>query len=212
MRRVFALFLACSCAFSQVVSPSANPQQDENFVVRINVNLVQIDAVVTDSKGHRVTDLKSEDFEVLQDGAPQKITSFSYVAEGVKPALQTAVAAQSKDATPPPPIRLKADQVHRVIALVVDDLGISPSGVAEVRAALKKFVDNDIQPGDMVAIIRTGAGIGALQQFTTDKRLLYASIDRVKFNFNGRVSSFSPINPAHVFDANSTLALPPQGV
>ncbi|HET6176463.1 MAG TPA: VWA domain-containing protein [Candidatus Sulfotelmatobacter sp.] len=214
MRRVFALFLACSCAFSQVATPNANPQQDENFVVRINVNLVQIDAVVTDSKGHRVTDLKAEDFEVFQDGALQKITNFSSVAEGIKPVQQTAVAPQPKGAplTPPPPVRLKPDQVHRVIALVVDDLGISPSGVAQVRAALKKFVDNDLQPGDMVAIIRTGAGIGALQQFTIDRRLLYASIDRVKFNFNGRVSSFSPINPAHVFDANSTLSLPPQGV
>jgi len=46
-----------------------------------------------------------------------------------------------------------------------------------------------------VAIIRTGAGVGALQQFTADKRLLYAAIERVKWNSNGRagIAAFAPI-------------------
>ena len=52
-----------------------------------------------------------------------------------------------------------------------------------------------MQDGDLVAIIRTGAGIGALQQFTSDKRLLYAAIEKVKWNPNGSggVSAFAPI-------------------
>src|SRR6185436_4514852 len=49
------------------------------FVIRINVNLVQVDAIVTDSKGKPVTDLRAEDFEVLQDGKPQAITNFEFV-------------------------------------------------------------------------------------------------------------------------------------
>jgi len=47
---------------------------------------------------------------------------------------------------------------------------------------LKKFVDEQMQDGDLVAIIRTGAGIGALQQFTTDKRQLHAAIESVRWN------------------------------
>src|SRR5690606_10819368 len=35
---------------------------------------------------------------------------------------------------------------------------------------------------DMVAIVRTGSGVGALQQFTTDKRLLLAAINALKPN------------------------------
>ncbi|MCA1628756.1 MAG: VWA domain-containing protein, partial [Acidobacteria bacterium] len=63
------------------------------------------------------------------------------------------------------------------------------------RNALKKFVDEQMQPNDLVAIIRTGAGIGALQQFTSDKRMLYAAIERVKFNLNGRggIGVFAPL-------------------
>jgi VWFA-related protein len=66
-----------------------------------------------------------------------------------------------------------------------------------VRRALKKFVDEQIQPGDLVAIIRTSGGIGALQQFTTDKRQLYAAIERVRWYMNGRagISAFAPIEP-----------------
>ncbi|HZM85398.1 MAG TPA: VWA domain-containing protein, partial [Blastocatellia bacterium] len=53
-------------------------------------------------------------------------------------------------------------------------------------------------PGDLVAIIRTGAGMGALQQFTADKRLLYAAIERVRYNlmFGSGLGAFKPMTSA----------------
>lgn len=88
--------------------------------------------------------------------------------------------------------------MRRTIALVVDDLGLSFESTVHVRNALKKFVDKQMQPGDLAATIRTGAGMGALQQFTSDKRLLYAAIERVRWNAHGRsgVSAFAPIQSA----------------
>ena len=52
-----------------------------------------------------------------------------------------------------------------------------------------------MQNGDLVAIIRTGGGIGALQQFTTDRRQLYAAIEKVRWNpFGaGKIGAFAPI-------------------
>lgn len=58
--------------------PQTSPGDDE--VVRITTNLVQIDAVVTDKNGKPVTDLRAEDFVILEDKRPQKITAFSYVS------------------------------------------------------------------------------------------------------------------------------------
>jgi len=54
-----------------------------------------------------------------------------------------------------------------------------------------------MQEGDLVAIIRTGAGIGALQQFTNDRRQLYAAIERVRWNpiGNGNIGAFAPLEP-----------------
>jgi hypothetical protein len=46
----------------------------------------------------------------------------------------------------------------------VDDLGLSFQSTHFVRRALKQFVDQQIQAGDLVAIIRTSGGMGALQQ------------------------------------------------
>ena len=196
----------------------AKPAKEED-VVRISVTLVQVDAVVTDKQGKPVTDLKSSDFEIYEDGRKQHITNFSFVGaqpESVPvPAVApTKPAPKSKATLPPgPPVRLRSDQVRRTIALVVDDLGLSFESTGAVRDALKKFVDQQMQPGDLVAIIRTGAGMGALQQFTADKRQLYAAIERVRWNMNGRsgVGAFAPIDsnasgPRSNREANSRIS------
>jgi VWFA-related protein len=66
----------------------------------------------------------------------------------------------------------------------------------KTRRSLKKFVEEQMSDGDLVAIIRVGIGMGALQQFTSDKRQLLANIERLKFNplGRGRIGSFAPIN------------------
>src|SRR5262245_15217160 len=139
--------------------------------IRVGVDLVRIDATVTDERGRHVPDLSSRDFEVLQDGRRQTITTFAYVAAGDSSSLTGGVA------TPPGLARTpSADQVRRTIAIVVDDLGLSFESTYRVREQLRKFVDREVQPGDLVAILRTGAGMGALQQFTTDRRMLHAAV------------------------------------
>src|SRR5579872_3745323 len=150
---------------------TAFSQETADTTIRISVNLVQVDAVVTDSKGKHVSDLQASDFQILQDGKPQKITHFSYIATAApKPATPPGATQVADKKTPPPPstpgTRLKVNQVRRTIALVVDDLGLSFESMAQVRSSLKKFVDTQMEPGDLVAIMRTGAGMGALQSFT----------------------------------------------
>ncbi|MFL6437450.1 MAG: VWA domain-containing protein [Terriglobales bacterium] len=209
MRCLLAVLLICTSASPQQPTGTDGPHKDDStdFVVRINVNLVQVDAVVTDAKGSPVTGLTAKDFEVLQDGVPQTITNFSYVAEGMRStsALPAPSPAKTDLSIPVPPIPLTREHVRRTIVLMVDDLGLSLTGVAYVRVALKKFVDHDMQPGDIVAIVRTGGGVGALQQLTKDKRLLYAAIDQVKFHFMARAASFAPV------DLSRTLEAPSEG-
>ncbi len=149
------------------------------------MNLVQLDAVVTDRKGKQVTDLAAGDFDLLQDGKPQVITNLSYVriADPTGPAPALRPVKTPLDTVPAPPVKLAPNQVRRTIALIVDDLNLSFVNIARVRQALATFVDEQMQPGDLAAILRTSAGIGALQEFTTDKRLLHAAIDRVRWTF-----------------------------
>jgi hypothetical protein len=62
---------------------------------------------------------------------------------------------------------------------VVDDLGLSFDSITRVRESISRWVDNEMQPTDLVAVIRTSAGMGSLQQFTSDKRILRAAIELV---------------------------------
>ncbi|HKV40676.1 MAG TPA: VWA domain-containing protein, partial [Blastocatellia bacterium] len=167
-------------------NPTGSKQdaKSKDQVVRISVTLVQVDAIVTDSKGRQVTDLKPEDFQVVEDGKPQEITNFSYISVNERPS--GTKPARTASTTPlAPPVRLRRDQVKRTVALVVNDLGMSFTNMVYVRQALRKFVDEDMQPGDLVAIIRTGSGVGALQQFTADKRELYSAIEGIRWRFRG---------------------------
>lgn len=178
------------------VSASQNPQGPGDVdVVKITTKLVQVDAVVTSKDGKPVTDLRLDEIEIREDGRPQKITHFSFVTSDPTAASPKPLPGPDKNAPAPPPVRLRPEQVRRTIALVVDDLGLSFESTHYVRRALKKFVDEQMQPGDLVAIIRTSGGIGALQQFTSDKRQLYAAIERVQWSLTGRaqIGAFAPI-------------------
>jgi VWFA-related protein len=208
-RNPATIILTCAliAAVHAQTTNSPSPAQREEVstqkpedVVRITTNLVQVDVTVLDQKGQLVSGLTADDFIVTEDGQPKKITNFSFITPSntvtPSPAAHPSVkpASGAAPVPPPPPVTLRRDQVRRTMALVVDDLGLSFESSHYVRAALRKFVDEQMQPGDLVAIIRTGAGMGALQQFTADKRMLYAAIERVRYNLNSRgFNAFAPI-------------------
>ncbi|MEQ1607181.1 MAG: VWA domain-containing protein [Pyrinomonadaceae bacterium] len=187
-------FAVSASAQNNQITVRPTPQDDKD-VVRISTNLIQLDVSVTDKKGNPITDLKPEEVEIYENGKLQKISNFAFT-----PGMRTADNKDpKKDSTGTPVVLLpsapiRPEQVRRTIALVVDDLTLSFGSTVWVREALKKFVDEQMQDGDLVAIIRTGAGVGALQQFTADKRQLQAAINRVKFN-SGGLGSLAFFNP-----------------
>src|SRR5215813_1406391 len=161
--------------------PATRPGQD---VVRITTQLVQVDVVVTDKKDKHVEDLNEDDFELLVDGKKQQLTHFSHIS---LPMVKREPAPKKKaDAVVAPesmPTRqLEPEEVRRTIAFVVDDMGLSPPSMALARETLKTFVAEQMQDGDLVAIIRTGSGLGMLEQFTSDKRILYTAIENLVWN------------------------------
>ncbi len=196
MNAMFGILLGASVALGQQ-APVPPPNPEKNGVVfSVTSTLVQVDAVVTDGKGRNIADLAPDDFQVLIDGKPQPLTHFSYVRlSTAAPTTASVRAAKSGPALPPPPsAQLRPEDVRRTIVVMVDDLGLSFESMAFVRSSLRKFVENQIEPGDLVAVLRTGAGSGALQQFTADKRILLSVIDGLRWNPRGRsgVTAFEP--------------------
>ncbi|MEW6731307.1 MAG: VWA domain-containing protein [Acidobacteriota bacterium] len=193
---IFTLIICCllllPCDLGRFLLVSARQdKQAEDTVARTTTRLLQIDVVVTDKDGKQVTDLQPDDFEVFEDNQRQQITNFSYILlqreEGVSPVV--AATPHDKNSPPIAAINLRPEQVQRTIALVVDDLGLSIQGMFKTREALRKFIDEQMQPRDLVAIVRTGSsGSGALEQFTTNKEQLRTAIDKLRWNPLGRSS------------------------
>ena len=196
MRKYLAAFFVGLLFAAAASGQVTRPDTPSDGVVKISTSLIQIDVSVTDRKGRPITDLKPDEVEIYENGQKQKITGFSFVSN-IRKTVKPDKFDRSKPGIPEPPLVLRPDQVKRTIALVVDDLTLSFESAVHTRRALKKFVDEQMQDGDLVGIIRTGAGIGALQQFTSNKQQLYAAIERVKWNSagRGRFGSFDPIEP-----------------
>jgi VWFA-related protein len=174
-------FLSSSAVFScfgQTPPPTKTPVPSDADAIKISTTLIQIDVTVTDKNGKIISDLKAGDFEVFENGERQEITSFSFVSsESETVGIEKG---NVKKAFPNAP--LKPEQVRRTIALVVDDLTITYERFGYVKKSLRRFVDEQMRDGDFVAIARTGGTNGILQQFTGDRRQLYAAIEKLKWN------------------------------
>lgn len=193
----------------QEPNPAPQPIQPGDWpTFKTGTRLGTIDAVVVDDHGRQVTDLSPSDFEVVERGKKQPVRQALYIR--TQPGAGPTAPASAPDALLPAgttvsPLRARplatggaAPRGGRVIAIVVDDLGLSFESTASVRKALTRYVDTHVEPGDLVAIIRTAGGVGTLQQFTTDRRLLAAAIDRVRWTVQSRqgVGAFKPVVPA----------------
>lgn len=199
MRKTLLSFLIVSQMV--LVSGQQQPARPGDDVVTITTNLVQLDLIVTDKEGRHVNDLKPEDFEIFENGKSQRITHFSYVAANANPSSSTSQPGPDPETsrrTPGAiqPARVPREQVHRTYALVVDDLGLSFESFGYVRKALTSFLEEQIQPNDLVAILRTSGSIGVLTQFTSDRRQLKTAIEQLRWVPLGRggISALPTLN------------------
>ncbi|HXQ70959.1 MAG TPA: VWA domain-containing protein [Pyrinomonadaceae bacterium] len=190
-KRFLLALIAVLCA----ISPSLAQTQSDD-VVRITTNLVQIDVVVS-KNGKAITDLKAEDFEIFEDGKPQTIISFAYISNLSKNAADAVATPGApgtsgqdpntpSDPDSPPPIR--PDIPRRRIALVVDDYGLSAQSMAGVRRQLRKFIDKQLNPNDLIAIIRTSRARRELPQFTNDRARINKAWEQLEWNQCSRVN------------------------
>jgi VWFA-related protein len=148
-------------------------------VVKISTTVIQVDTTVTDKNGKIITDLKAEDFEIFENNEKRPITFFSFVPVG----SATPGKLKRENANPAlPTASLRPEQVRRTIALIVDDLTLDIYDLPLLRRSMRRFVAEQMRDGDLVAIARTGGSIGILEQFTSDRRQLYAAIEKIKWN------------------------------
>lgn len=107
------------------------------------VEVVRIDAVVLDGQDRPVEGLRAADFELLEDGRPQAITSFEAVA------VRGRVPAPGEVPRPARP----TPQDGALFLLFYDDLHLPPSRTAPARDAIRRFLAEAVRPGDRVTVV-----------------------------------------------------------
>ncbi len=171
---VMLTLLLAGTVFSKATLSQAGPQRpDDEQPLRISTELVQVDVVVTDKTGKVVRGLTKEEFELFEKGKKQQVSFFEFVEAGKS--RRPGDVAKQTDINPSPQ-GLSEAEVRRIFGFIVDDLTIPYQDLIYVRQMLTNFVDNQMEPTDLVAIIRTVGGKGLLQQFTSDKDLLRRAI------------------------------------
>ena len=174
MSRTIPLLLLLSVLVGHAQQPT--PQRS-GAPVNAGVTAVLLDVVVRDRSGQPVRDLKLSDFQVMEDGVPQTLGSFTPVFNGVgRPASTADSAPANNDATRiglPAPV----NPGTVVTALVFDRLSAEARRLA-VEAA-QSYLGAGQDARAYIGIFGIDLGLTAYAPFTRNGRVLHQALSRV---------------------------------
>ena len=177
------LLALCAVAFLANGGRATFPQ---DVLPPVGVELVQIDAVITDKQGRPVPGLTKADFDVREDGKPQDLSVFS--TESRLGLEQGADVAPVPLPGPTAPVLPSAGKVRgRQIVIAVDDLHMAPTNLVSARAALLKFVDEQLALEDQVALVTTSGAVGLSQELTSERTAVRRALERLNLLQQQRV-------------------------
>ena len=181
MRAVSRRQAKCAFALALTMAGVVAQAQDQDqrrpdFTSR--VELVTTDVVVRDNTGQFIADLKKDDFEVLEDGVPQKVVSFSLTHGGRSYNIAAPPPAPVAEGILLPPSRPTTDAAGRIFFIFVDDLHLDFRNTGRIRELFKKISEELVHEGDMFGIVSTGPSSIAID-LTYDRRRLTEAIKKI---------------------------------
>jgi VWFA-related protein len=164
--------MLCVLVLSAQSQEKKEKKSADDDVIKVTANLVNLDVIVKDKKGKAITDLKPEDFTVLENGVSQKIEFFdsTLTSEAGQPAI-AVVSNQPKPQTP-------TGFPRNIIALVLDGQSTELANLKHVREGMVKYIRERISDKDSVALFSISGGLQFLQPFTQDKAKLIAAVEK----------------------------------
>lgn len=193
MRLVLVLLLTAGMApfdFAQdkpEQKPVSAEQPPQTPIFRAGTDLVRVDVTVTQRGDEPVTDLRMEDFEISDDGAPQTVETMKFVqVDGTRQTnLDEPLEIRSKEHA----LLEAAREDVRLFAIFLDDYHITkrPEITLPLRAALTKFV-NQLGPNDLIALMEPLTTLYDLKYTRSKSELL----NRIR-TFEGRYGETFPV-------------------
>jgi VWFA-related protein len=159
---------------SATPSPEAPERRTPAMVERATVELVLIEAYVTDSQGRPLRGLTPDDFSLMVDGHAKPIHSLEFrEIAGAAPAPEGGPAA----GTAPESARTPAARLPRRFILFFEDSTSAASGLTAARQAAQRFLDGSLVPDDQVALASYDRRLRILHDFTTDRTALRQAVE-----------------------------------
>lgn len=191
MRRIALAFVVASTATLAGQQPAPHPAAPPpTATLRAAVDQVVVDVVVTDANGMVASGLTAADFTILEDARPQRLETFTEVA--------LPFVTRQPGSAPPPAGEVRTNRGAadgRVYVLLLDDSFVMAARTTDVRQLVAAFLDQYVQPGDLVAVATTSGVAGGTQAFTDDMRLVRRAVDR----FVGRKTRSATVEKLEVY-------------
>ena len=128
-----------------------------------NPQSVVVDVIAADASGRVVCNLKPSDFELREDGTAQAIDEVRFV-------------------------QASADR-PRLVAVFLDEYHVSADATARVRESVQGFIDRELQPSDLLVVMKPLDSILAIR-LTTDRAEARAAVE----SFEGRRGDYAARN------------------
>jgi len=138
------------------------------FTEAIDVRLHNVDVIVTDAKGTHVPGLREEDFEILEDGAPQAITNFAEYSDRAAANAALSESGGSATAVQRPPARK--------FVLFIDEMNMHPVTRKKFAASVNRMLDRALRDGDEAMIVRPTTADKLVLKFTGDRAAIRAAV------------------------------------
>jgi len=192
LARQWGLALACF-AFNGITI--AQEPSDHAPVVKVQVQQVLVPVMVTDRKGHFVTDLKASDFKIFEDGVEQKLAAFSTQETAPLDRIESSAGSAPQTGQSAALLPINGNSHPRFTYLIaVDTLNSSFGSFGQVREALKNLFKEE-QPSDAAyALVAVGRTSRVLQNLTPDLKVVLAPLkskELTKSILSGEASNFA---------------------
>jgi VWFA-related protein len=145
-------------------------------ILHAESNLVESGLTVRDSRGRAVGGLHASDFEVLDNGVPQRITAFSKVESDGKAGAAASAPDSAKPSETVPAASVPPPEL-RFVTFFFDDFHMGIGDLSFVKQAARAFIAKGLKPLDRMSIV-TASGQGDLD-FTNDAKLFAERLEHL---------------------------------
>ena len=174
-----AVVLTWSITASAQQRPAPAASASPPLVIRVGLDLIQIDASVMDRAGRPVTGLRPEDFTLEVDGRRQPIANAAHFGKSL-PGAEEATSSSPAEGNP---------YAESIVVFVIDDLNMSYKSMYDAKRALARFAE-ELGPSRPLMALRRTSDLSPQFSIYRSADRLASAVNDLKYNIRSSKGIF----------------------